>query len=327
MDVTSHVMSLKNAIIDSSTMQEIALSEKTDIIHFFYNWSFPFRKKVPSVLTVHDVIPFTFREAMELYRNIFLYKPGIRMACRLNDIIATVSEFSKQDIAKKVGVPHDKIRVIPNGLREQNPKDPSLEEELKNRFKIKDTFILNVGGIHERKNIVRLIHAFAGMVNLNGYSGKLLITGSVSGAPYQNKMKSICDASVASVRETGMENRIVFTGFISEKELDSLFRMADFLIYPSLYEGFGIPVLEAMKMGLPVITSNTTAMPEVAGGAAYLVDPNNIEEMTSVMSELLQNRQRQEEMIEKGLERARSYTWQNVSESYLKLYQEIIASV
>ena len=158
---------------------------------------------------------------------------------------------------------------------------------------------------------------------MNGYSGKLLITGSVSGAPYQNKMKSRCDASV---RETGMNNRIIFTGFISEKELDSLFRMADFLIYPSLYEGFGIPVLEAMSMGLPVLTSNTTAMPEVAGDAAYLVDPTNIEEMTSAMSELLKNRQRQEEMIEKGLERVRSYTWQNVSESYLKLYQEIIAS-
>ena len=324
MDVTSHAMSLKNAIIDSTTIQEIALSEKADIIHFFYNWSFPFRKKTPSILTVHDVIPFTFREAMGLYRNIFLYKPGIRMACRLNDIIATVSVFSKQDIAKKVGVPHDKIRVIPNGLREENSKDPSLEEELKKRFEIKDAFILNVGGIHERKNIVRLIHAFARLVNLNGYSGKLLITGSVSGAPYQNKMKSMCDASV---RETGMENRIIFTGFISEKELDSLFRMADFLIYPSLYEGFGIPVLEAMKMGLPVITSNTTAMPEVAGDAAYLADPTNIEEMTSVMSELLQNRQRRKKMIEKGLERTRAYTWQNASESYLKLYQEIIASV
>jgi glycosyltransferase involved in cell wall biosynthesis len=324
MDVTSHAMSLRNALIDSSTIQEIALSNQADIIHFFYNWSFPFRKKVPSVLTVHDVIPFTFREAMGLFRNIFLYKPGIRMACRLNDVVATVSEFSKQDIVKKVGVSPDKIKIIPNGLREQNPKDPFLEEKLKNRFEIKDTYILNVGGIHERKNIVRLIHSFAGMVNLNAYSGNLLITGSVSGAPYQNRMKSICDATV---RETGMENRIIFTGFISEKELDSLFRMADFLIYPSLYEGFGIPVLEAMKMGLPVITSNTTAMPEVAGGAAYLVDPNNIEEMTSAMSELLQNKQRQEEMIEKGLERARSYTWQNVSESYLKLYQEIIASV
>jgi glycosyltransferase involved in cell wall biosynthesis len=323
MDVVSHAMSLKNAVMDSSTIQEIALTEHADIIHFFYNWSFPFRKKVPSVLTIHDVIPFTFREAMGLYRNIFLYKPGIRMACRLNDMIATVSEFSKQDIAKKVGVSPNKIKVIPNGLRAENPKNSSLEEELRNRFKITDTFILNVGGIHERKNIVRLIHAFAGLVNLNGYSGKLLITGSVSGAPYQDKMKRKCDAAV---RETGMEKRIVFTGFISENELDSLFRMADFLIYPSLYEGFGIPVLEAMKMGLPVITSNTTAMPEVAGDSADLVDPNNIEEMTSVMSDLLKNRQHQKEMIEKGLERARAYTWQNVSESYLKLYQEIIES-
>ncbi len=156
-----------------------------------------------------------------------------------------------------------------------------------------------------------------------GFQGKLLITGSVSHAPYQRKMKKICDASV---RETGMENRIVFTGYISEKELDSLFRMADLLIYPSLYEGFGIPVIEAMMMELPVITSNVTAMPEVANGAAYLVNPNNIEEMASGMSELLQNKKLQDEMKAKGIERSRSYTWQNVSERYLKIYQEAIAS-
>ena len=321
LDVTSHAMSIKNAKLDSTTIQRIALSEKADIIHFFYNWSFPFNKKVPCVLTVHDVIPFTFREAMGLYRNMFLYKPGIRTACRLNDMIATVSDFSKQDIAKKVGVPLEKITVIPNGLREPNPEDLSLEEELRKKYSA-SKFVLNVGGIHERKNIVRLIHAFAILVEERGYAGKLIITGSVSGAPYQRKMKRICDASV---KETGMENRIVFTDFISEKELDSLFRMADLLIYPSLYEGFGIPILEAMKMGLPVITSNITAMPEVANDAAYLVDPNNVEEMASAMSKLLENDQLREELIEKGLERARAYTWQDVSERYLKLYQKTIA--
>jgi glycosyltransferase involved in cell wall biosynthesis len=323
LDVSTHAMSLKNVKLDSNTIQDIASSEKADIIHFFYNWSFPFRKKAPSILTVHDVIPFTFREAMGLFRNMFLYKPGIRKACRLNDIIATVSDYSKQDIAEKVGVPFEKIRVVPNGLREANPKDSSLEKELKNRFGINENFVLNVGGIHERKNIVKLIHAFAGLVNHRGYSGKLLITGNVSGAPYQRKMKKICDASV---RETGMENKIVFTGYISEQELDSLFRMAGLLIYPSLYEGFGIPILEAMKMGLPVITSNITAMPEVAGGAAYLVDPNSIEDMTSAMSEVLQNKILREEMIEKGLRLVHPYTWKNVSERYLELYQEIIES-
>jgi glycosyltransferase involved in cell wall biosynthesis len=323
LDVSTHAMSLKNVKLDSNTIQDIAASEKADIIHFFYNWSFPFRKKVPSILTVHDVIPFTFREAMGLFRNTFLYKPGIRKACRLNDIIATVSDYSKRDIAEKVGVPVEKIKVVPNGLREVNPKDPSLEIELKNRFAINEKYVLNVGGIHERKNIVKLVHAFAGLVNHRGYSGKLLITGNVSGAPYQRKMKKICDASV---RETSMENRIVFTGYVSEQELDSLFRMAGLLIYPSLYEGFGIPILEAMKMGLPVITSNITAMPEVAGGAAYLVDPNSIEDMTSAMSEVLQNRILREEMIEKGLELVHPYTWKNVSERYLELYQEIIES-
>ena len=89
-------MSLTNVKLDSSGIQNFAATDQADIIHFFYNWSFPFSRKVPSILTVHDVIPFTFREAMGLFRNMFLYKPGIKMACRLNDMIATVSDFSKQ---------------------------------------------------------------------------------------------------------------------------------------------------------------------------------------------------------------------------------------
>jgi len=323
LNVTTHSISLKNVILDSKIIQNIAVSENADIIHFYYNMSFPFLSKVPSLLTIHDVIPFTFREAMGFFSNKFLYKPGIRMACRLNDMIATVSDFSKQDIAKKVGAPIDKIRVIPNGLREPNPIDKSLEQELKIRFEIEDTFILNVGGIHERKNIIRLILAFSRLVKLHGYSGKLLITGAVSGAPYQKKMKSICDTAIL---ETSMEKRIVFTGFISENELDSLFRMAELLIYPSLYEGFGIPVLEAMKLNLPVITSNITAMPEVAYDAALLVNPNSIEEMTTAMYTLLHDKTLREEIKQKGMKRAQSYTWQNASEKYLQLYKEVIDS-
>jgi len=321
LNVTTHSLSLKNVKLDSTTIQDIAVSENADIIHFFYNMSFPFFSKVPSLLTVHDVIPFTFREAMGFFSNKFLYKPGIRMACRLNDMIATVSDFSKQDIANKVGVPADKIRIIPNGLREPNPADKSLEQELKIRFELEDSFILNVGGIHERKNIVRLIHAFSRLIKLHDYSGKLLITGAVSGAPYQKKMKRICDAAIL---ETSMERKIVFTGFVSENELDSLFRMAEFLIYPSLYEGFGIPILEAMKLSLPVITSNLTAMPEVASDVAYLVNPNSIEEMTTAMFTLLHDENLRKEMKQNGVKRAQSYTWQNTSEMYMRLYKEVI---
>jgi glycosyltransferase involved in cell wall biosynthesis len=321
--VLTHAMSLRNLWMDSKTIQDIVEKEEADVVHFPYNWSFPLSKKVPSVLTVHDVIPFTFREAMGFFRNFLLYKPGIRQACRLNDMVATVSEFSKQDIVKKVGVSADKVRVIPNGLREPFRPDERTDTELDNRYGLTNGFILNVGGIHERKNVVRLVHAFSKLVNQQGYSGKLLITGSVSGAPYQIRMKKVCDAAV---RETGMEARVIFTGFIPDRELDSLLRRAHFLVYPSLYEGFGIPVLEAMKVGTPVITSKLTAMPEVAGDAAILIDPYDTEDIVSAMSELLEDNELRKELSHRGVERASSYSWDRTAEQYLRLYEETRAN-
>ncbi|MBW1863097.1 MAG: glycosyltransferase, partial [Deltaproteobacteria bacterium] len=167
-------------------------------------------KKVPSILTIHDVIPFTFREAMGFFRNHFIYRPSLRIACRLNNMIATVSEYSKQDISKKVGVPLSKIHVIPNGLRDPAESDEKIRSELEERLCLKNGFIINVGGIHERKNIVRLVKSFAKLVQTAAYKGNLIITGSISGAPYQEKMKKMCDATIA---EMGMENRVIFSKF------------------------------------------------------------------------------------------------------------------
>ena len=275
--VKTHAMSLKNVFIDSKTIQDIAINTKADVIHFPYNWSFPFCKKVPTILTIHDVIPFTFREAMAFFRNKFLYKPGIKKASKLNTVITAISDFSKQDIAEKVGTPLEKIRVIPDGLRKISPQDGQLEKTLEKKFSLENGFILNVGGIHERKNIVRLIYAFSKLVKHHKFLGKLLITGNVSGHPYQITMKKLCDDAV---EKTKMQDRVIFTGFISDEELDSLMRRTLCLIYPSLYEGFGLPLLEAMKVGTPVITSNVTAMPEVAGDAAILVNPYSIDDKT-----------------------------------------------
>lgn len=323
LQVPTHAMSLKNARLDSGTIQDVAEREGADVIHFPYNWSFPFSKKVPTILTIHDVIPFTFREAMGFWRNYLLYKPGIRQAGRLNDVIATVSEFSKRDISEQVGVPLGKIRVIPNGLREPFAPDTVIDARLNDRFGLQDGFILNVGGIHERKNVVTLVRAFSSLVKQKGYPGKLVVTGSVSGAPYQVKMKKLVDAAVG---ETAMGDRVMFTGFIPDEELNSLFRSAAFMIYPSLYEGFGIPILEAMKLGTPVITSNLTAMPEVAGGAALLVDPRDIGDMVSAMDRLLHDEALREELAQKGKQRASSYSWERTSEEYLELYRVVSAS-
>jgi glycosyltransferase involved in cell wall biosynthesis len=320
LQVRSHVMSLKNVVVDSVIIQRIAEDEGADVIHFPYNWSFPLRKAKPCILTIHDVIPLNYREAMPFFMNYFLYRPGIRLAGRLNDRIATVSEFSRRDISEKTGISLEKITVVPNGLRQPSEPNRKLEAELEERFRLQDGFILYVGGIHERKNVARLIRAFARLVKDQGFRGKLLATGSVSGAPYQNKMKAILDAVV---EETGMEERMVFTGFVTDEELEALMRKTLFMIYPSLYEGFGMPLLEAMQVGTPVITSSLTAMPEVAGGAALLIDPFDVEDITNTMGKLLGDRELREELIRKGVGVARGYSWKRSAEGYLALYQAV----
>ena len=320
LQVQSHVMSLKNTYVDSVTIQKIADEQEADVIHFPYNWSFPLRKTTPSILTIHDVIPLNYREAMPIFINYFLYRPGIRLAGRLNDKIATVSEFSKQDISKKTGASLSKITVIPNGLREPFEQDEKLEAELDERFQLQDGFILYVGGIHERKNVARLIRAFAKLVQEQGFPGKLLVTGSVSGALYQNKMKGLLDVVVD---ETGMGERVIFTGFVTDEELEALMRKTHFMIYPSLYEGFGMPLLEAMQVGTPVVTSNLTAMPEVAGSAALLVDPFDVDDITNTMAKLLGDDKLREELIRKGKEVAKAYSWKRTAEEYLALYQSV----
>ena len=227
---------------------------------------------------------------------------------------------SKNDISKKVGVSEEKIKVIPNGMRDAHKTSEELRKELMSKFQLRDGFILNVGGIHERKNIISLIKAFSKLVGDENFQGKLLITGSVAGAPYQLKMKSLCDIAL---EETGIKDQIIFTGYVSDEELDTLMREAICLIYPSLYEGFGIPVLEAMQLGTPVITSNLTAMPEVVGEAAILVDPNNIDSMSETMSNLINNNALRKELTQKGFERIKLYSWEKTAQQYIELYQDL----
>jgi glycosyltransferase involved in cell wall biosynthesis len=135
-------------------------------------------------------------------------------------------------------------------------------------------------------------------------------------------MKAIHDAAV---NETGMRDRVVFTGFIPDAELDGLMQRALFLVYPSLYEGFGIPVLEAMQVGTPVITSSTTAMPEVAGDAALLVDPHDLEAIASAMVRLSKDGALRRELSDKGKQRAKGYTWEKTAQEYLELYTEMVS--
>jgi len=211
--------------------------------------------------------------------------------------------------------------VINNGVREPNREvAPEVVECLFRGLNPGEDFILNVGGIHERKNVVRLIHAFTRLAD-TGYGGKLVITGKVSGLPYQEKMKRRCDRAVEKTR---MGGRVVFTGFITEDELDALMARGRMLIYPSLYEGFGLPILEAMKVRLPVITSNITAMPDVADDAALLIDPYDIKAMAHAMKRLLIDKTLRSELVQKGKERVKDFSWTRSASQYMELFESLV---
>jgi len=320
LNTDNHSMTLKNLLLDSNYIQKLAVKKHIDLIHFTYNWSFPFNNKIPSILTIHDIIPSSFREAMGFFENKLIYKPGIRLACNLNNKITTISNYSKRDLINWLKISPKKIIVIPNGVRKRSKRNKDVEVKLLKKYRLQNGFILNVGGLHERKNVPRLIIAFGRLISKHKYLGKLLITGTTTGSPYIVKMKKKCDEVV---QKNHLGTKVVFTEFISESELDSLYRTGDLLVYPSLYEGFGLPILEAMNTKIPVITSNITATKEVAKGAALLVNPYNINDITNKMQLLLTNKKLKATLIKNGLKKVKEYTLKKSIHKYLELYKKI----
>lgn len=192
---------------------------------------------------------------------------------------------------------------------------------LDGRLAIGSDFILTVGGIHERKNIVRLVEAFDILLRRHGYGGNLVITGKHDEFEYLVRMKRRCDEAVKKHR---LEDRVIFTGYVSEEEIDVLMKKCRLLMYPSLYEGFGMPILEEMVRGRPVVTSNVTAMPEIAGGAALLVDSCDAGDMAGGMARVLSDESLQKELIEKGKKHVKSFSWEKAGRLLVGLYESLL---
>jgi len=322
LDTSTHNVTVKNIYMDTATIQEIALQHRADIIHFTYNWSFPIRKKVPCVLTLHDVIPLAIREDDPWWYNKLVYRPAVRWACRLNDSIVTISNHSKKDIVSHSGISGSKVTVIYHGVRMPHRVNyAGMFKTLDGRLAIGSDFILTVGGIHERKNIVRLVEAFDILLRRHGYGGNLVITGKHDEFEYLVRMKRRCDEAV---KKHGLEDRVIFSGYVSEEEIDVLMKKCRLLMYPSLYEGFGMPILEEMVRGRPVVTSNVTAMPEIAGGAALLVDPCDAGDMAGGMARVLSDESLQKELIEKGKKHVKSFSWEKAGRLLVDLYESLL---
>jgi glycosyltransferase involved in cell wall biosynthesis len=232
--------------------------------------------------------------------------------------ILTVSEASKRDIMHFFSVPPEKVVVVYNAIEERFSATPSAEaiERVRERYQLNHQFVLYVGNIRPHKNLVRLIEAFAEL-RARGFDDlKLLIIGDeISKLPALRR----------AVHSHKLHKHVRFLGYLEDETLAILYRLAAVFVFPSLYEGFGLPPIEAMASGTPVVTSNVSSMPEVADDAAVLVDPYNVESIVDGIARVLTDPALAAELRRKGIARAREFSWTRSVSRTREVYQEICA--
>lgn len=292
-----------------------------DLYHIPQNGiGFPFDSSINTIVTIHDLIPYIMPETVgKGYLKRFLRDMPYIISQAAG--IITVSEYSKKDILRFFPeFPEEKIFVTPLAANTTfKPLDKNLcKKHIKDNFKVEDPFILYVGGFSKRKNVKELILAFKHVKPSLNKNYKLIIAGSLrdEGISLKNFVES-----------EGLSDSIVFTGFIEDSFLPTLYNAADAFVYPSLYEGFGLPPLEAMSCKTPVITSNLTSIPEVTSDAAILINPHNIDELSSALVTLLNNDSLKQNLAEKGYKRSQNFTWNNTAEKTFAAYKKVIETI
>ncbi len=236
------------------------------------------------------------------------------MSIKRADFIVADSYSTKRDIVKYCGIKDEKIRVVYPGVERRFRPIGNVEEyRVKNNLPSK--MILNVGTLETRKNVITLIRAFK-QLKKRGFKNYKLVVAGDKGWLYKQIFKEI--------KSCNMMKEILFLGCVKDEDLPMLYNCADIFIYPSLYEGFGLPPLEAMACGIPVITSNTSSLPEVIDNAGIMVDPNDVNSLCEAMYNVLKDRELWHHMSNKGLERTKLFSWKETAKKVLEIYDEVL---
>jgi glycosyltransferase involved in cell wall biosynthesis len=290
--------------------------DRPDLLHVQY--TAPLGCSVPVVVSVHDVSflehpeYFTWRRARQLQWTV---RRTVRRAAR----ILTGSEFSRSSILKVYGdLDEEKVVVVPNAAA---PEFRPISREaatvaVRDHFSIGAPFVLSVGDLQPRKNQIGLIKAFARLVRAYPQLKQNLVLAG--------KETWFADRVREAARDSGVADRIQFFGFVSDADLLQLYNACDLFVFPSFYEGFGLPVLEAMACGRAVVSSNTSSLPEVVDGAAILFDPYAIDEIGRAMADLLLDPELRARMERLGLQRAAHFSWQKTAQQTLDVFHEVV---
>lgn len=264
---------------------------------------------IPTIVTIHDLSYFYYPGEF-LKKDLYKLKNWTKYSLEKAKKVIAVSNTTKKDIVKFYNVHEDKIEVVYNGYEKTSPYLPSLNKEEKKGW---SKYILYVGTLQPRKNVDCLIDAY-NLFRKQYPEFKLTIVGK-KGWLYEHIFKKVEDLK--------LKKDVNFKGYVSDDELSNLYKNAFCFILPSLYEGFGIPILEAMSMGCPVISSFTSSLPEVGGEACLYFDPKDPNELTEKIFKLVKNRKLRREMINKGKERLRLFSWQKCAAETLNILTKI----
>ncbi len=260
-------------------------------------------------MTIFDLSPILYPQFFT--RLTRAYIKLFPLILKNTDQIITISDHSKNDIARIFLIPKDRITITYLGVDEKFKviEDKKSLDRIIKKYNLPKKFILFVGTIEPRKNLPVLVKAFNKIKNSRNL--KLVIAGE-KGWKYEDLFKTI--------DKLKLENKIIFTGFVDEDDLPLLYNLAEVFVYPSSYEGFGLPVLEAMGSGCPVITSKVSSLPEICGGAAILVNLNNKEELVDSIKNVIINKQFRSNLRKKSLEQAKRFSWKNCARETLRIY-------
>lgn len=269
-----------------------------------------------SLVTIHDLMYLNYPEFLEP-EWVKSYKRDVKWSLKRADLIVVESNFVKDDIFKNFNIPKNKVRVIYNGIgghfrvRKDLPK-----EHIMKKYNIKYPYILFVGTLEPKKNLVRLVEAFSQLLRSQTRKFNLVLAGSKGCLNYREKIEQ-------KIKDLNLEKEVILTGYIQDEDLPKLYASAELFVFPSIFEGFGIPPLEAMASGLPVIASNAASLPEVVGDAGILVNPFSTEAIAKAISSCLSDDKLTKILIHKGLKRAKLFSWEVTARQTLALYKEL----
>jgi glycosyltransferase involved in cell wall biosynthesis len=275
----------------------------------------PLSMNVPEVLTLFDLQWLIYPELFSRFQLMYI-KKFLPWSAHKAKAIITLSQHSKKDILKILpGVSEDKIKVIAPGITSifKKIEAPNNVKEVKSKYHIRDKFILTVCQTHKRKNLGRLIEAFY-QLKVNKHIPHQLIIAGGKGDAHDELISFINQKNIPDV---------IITGYISDIEVCLLYNSAEVMVYPSLFEGYGFPVIEAMACGTPVITSNVSSLPEAAGDAAMLINPYQVDEIVQAMDMVINNQELRNQLIQKGFKHAQRFSWENTAQETIKVLEKV----